>query len=292
MLLWVKPEQAEALQGVLRAYWLQEEGDEYGAQEYRFKAEAIDPARGGAVAYVAKYIAKSIDDAGGVGEEGHLDYQGQQKQLIEGGKAQRVTAWAAAHRIRQFQAIGQPPVTVWRELRRVDGGMVIGASKRLQRAHAAVHKGEAHRADWRAYMTEQGGAMVGRGYQLRLWVETEEREGRYGPVEIKAPKGVFDIERPGENCNSTRKKWKAKGTWTPAERHSASVGLLREVWQMHGGEFGCSDVSPAWTRFNNCTQAAPAKRVSRANSWQILAGEWPKPEPRRTRGESPERKAP
>lgn len=281
MLLWVRPEQAEALRDVLRAYWLQQEGDEYGAQEYRFKAEAIDPARGGAVAYVAKYIAKSIDDAGGVGEEGHLDYQGQQKQLIDGGKAQRVTAWASAWGIRQFQAIGQPPVTVWRELRRVEGGMVIGASKRMQRAHAAVHRGEAHRADWRAYMTEQGGAMVGRGYQLRLWTETEEREGRYGPVEVKAPKGVFDVDRPGENCNSTRKKWKAKGTWSPAERHSASVGLLREVWQLHGGGSGFPDVCAPWTRFNNCTPEAPAKRRSRVNSWQILAGDWPKPEPLR-----------
>ena len=163
MLLWVDAAQAQQLKDLLRACWLQHEGDEYGAQEYRFKAEEIDPARGGAVAYVAKYISKNIDDFGAVGEEGHFDQLGGQRELIEGtNKARRVTAWASAWGIRQFQAIGQPPVTVWRELRRIEAGMVAGASKRLQRAHAAVHKTEGKRADWRAYLTEQGGAMVGR----------------------------------------------------------------------------------------------------------------------------------
>jgi len=274
MLLWVKPEQAEQLQALLRACWLQYDGDEYGAQEYRFKAEAIDPARGGAVAYVAKYIAKSIDDAGGIGEEGHLDYQGQQKQLIDGGKAQRVTAWASAWGIRQFQPIGQPPVTVWRELRRVQAGDVVGASKRIQRAYAAVHKGEAHRADWRGYMTEQGGAMVGRGYQLRLAFDEVTNEGRYGPVEVKKPRGVYDVARPGEECASARKKWKPRGTWTPAERHTAKVGDLGELAVY-------AFLNPTWTRFNNCTQANQKPKVKRANSWQILAGDWPKPEPLR-----------
>lgn len=281
MLLWVDPAQAEQLQELLRACWLQEDGDEYGAQEYRFKAEAIDPARGGAIAYVAKYISKNIDDCGSVGDGGHLDYQGQQKQLIDGGKAQRVAAWASAWGIRQFQAIGQPPVTVWRELRRVQAGEVVGASKRMQRAYAAVHKGEAHRADWRAYMAEQGGAMVGRGYQLRLAFDEVTTEGRYGPVDVKKPRGVFDVSRPGEECLSARKKWKPKGTWTPAERHSARVGLLAEVWADGAGEF-----CPPWTRLNNCTQHKPAKPASRVNSWAILAGDWPKPEPARTAGKT------
>lgn len=258
MLLWVDAAQAQQLQDLLRACWLQHEGDEYGAQEYRFKAEAIDPARGGAVAYVAKYISKNIDDFGAVGEEGHFDQQGEQRELIEGtNKARRVTAWASAWGIRQFQAIGQPPVTVWRELRRIEAGMVAGASKRLQRAHAAVHKAEGKRADWRAYITEQGGAMVGRDYQLRLEFDTEEKEGRYGAIEVATPAGVFDVSRPGELCASTRKQWKAKGTWTPAERHTAKVGTFAEVASVF------LYLDPTWTRFNNCTQDTrpPAKKL-------------------------------
>lgn len=256
MLLWVNAAQAEQLQDILRGCWLQHEGAEYGAQEYRFKAVPIDPARGGAIAYVAKYIAKNIDDFGSVGEAGHFDQQGdQQIELIEGGnKARRVTAWASAWGIRQFQAIGQPPVTVWRELRRVEASMAAGASPRLQRAHAAVHKSEAQRADWKAYMHEQGGAMVGRAYQLRLDFEMEEKEGRYGPVEVKNIKGVSDVARPGETCTSTRKKWKPRGTWTPAERHSAKVGTWGELAVL-------AVLDPTWTRFNNCTQAVRPKKI-------------------------------
>lgn len=249
MLLWVDASQAQQLQEVLRGCWLQHEGDEYGAQQYRFKAEAIDPARGGAVAYVAKYISKNIDDFGSVGEEGHFDQYGDQRELIEGGnKARRVTAWASAWGIRQFQPIGQPPVTVWRELRRIDAGMVLGSSKRMQRAHEAVHKTEGQRADWRAYMVEQGGAMVGRAYQLRLEFDTETKEGRYGLAEVKTPAGVFDVARPGELCTSTRKKWKPKGSWTPEERHTAKVGTFAEVAAVS------LFFDPTWTRFNNCTQ--------------------------------------
>lgn len=255
MLLWVDAAQAQQLQELLRACWLQHEGDEYGAQQYRFKAEAIDPARGGAIAYVAKYISKNIDDFGAVGEEGHFDQQGEQRELIEGGnKARRVTAWAAGAGIRQFQAIGQPPVTVWRELRRIDAGMVQGSSKRMQRAHAAVHKVEGKRADWCAYMTEQGGAMVGRAYQLRLEFDTEEKEGRYGLTDVARPVGVFDVARPGELCASRRKKWRPKGTWTPAERHTAKVGAFAEVAALS------LYFDPTWTRFNNCTEVSKNER--------------------------------
>jgi hypothetical protein len=254
MLLWVPTEQAQQLKDLLRDCWLQQEGDEYGAQDARFKSESIDPSRGGAIAYVAKYISKNIDDFGAVGEEGHFDHQGEQVELIEGGnKARRVTAWASAWGIRQFQPIGQPPVTVWRELRRIDESMAAGASKRLQRAHAAVHKTEGKRADWKAYMHEQGGAMVGRGYQLRLEFDKEQKEGRYGPCEVATPAGVYDVARGvSELCTSNRKKWKPKGTWTPSERHTAKVGTWGELAVL-------AVLDPTWTRFNNCTQPPKGK---------------------------------
>jgi hypothetical protein len=284
MLLWVSASQAQQLKNLLRECWLSEEikaataarqrygcmkcgnkkqgqslfgalnlnGIEYGSEDARFKSESIDPARGGAIAYVAKYISKNIDDFGAVGTEGHFDHQGEQVELIEGGnKARRVTAWASAWGLRQFQAIGQPPVTVWRELRRIDESMAAGASKRLQRAHAAVHKTEGKRADWKAYMHEQGGAMVGRGYQLRLEFDKEQKEGRYGPCEVATPAGVYDVARGVEElCTSTRKKWKPKGTWTPSERHTATVGVWGQLAVL-------TSFDPTWTRFNNCTQPPP-----------------------------------
>lgn len=252
-LLWCSAEQVGQLREILRAEWLKHEGDEYGAQQYRFKAEAIDPARGGAVAYVAKYIAKNIDDFGSVGDEGHTDHQGEQTELIQGSnKARRVTAWASAWGIRQFQAIGQPPVTVWRELRRVDAGDVAAASKRIQRAFDAVHKTDDKRADWAGYMTEQGGAMQGRAYQLKIEFDKEETEGRYGPTETQRPAGVYDVARgPGELCTSKRSRWKQRGAWTPAERHTARIGAFAEVASVY------LDFGTPWTRFNNCTGTRP-----------------------------------
>lgn len=248
MLLWVSREQVTQLTDLIRAYWLKDGGDEAGAQDYRFKAEKIDPARGGAVAYVAKYIAKNIDDFGSVGTEGHTDHQGEQIELIEGGnKARRVTAWASAWGIRQFQPIGQPPVTVWREVRRIDAAMVGGASKAMQAAHAAVNKTDDKKADWCAYMQAQGGAMTGRDYQLRLEFDTEEQQGRYGVTQVARPVGVFDRKRPGEVCTSNRKRWKPRGTWAPQERHNVRVGDFGEVRDLYLA------FVPPWTRVNNCT---------------------------------------
>lgn len=266
MLLWVSQAQVTRLTDIIRGYWLQDSGGEYGAQDARFKFESIDPARGGAVSYVAKYIAKNIDDAGSVGTEGHTDHEGdKQIELIEGGnKARRVTAWASAWGIRQFQAIGQPPVTVWRELRRIDEGMAAGASKALQAAHAAVNKVDDKRADWSAYMQAQGGAMTGRNYQLRLELDKEEKQGRYGVTEVARPMGVFDVARPGEICTSNRKKWAPRGTWTPQTRHAARVGDFGEVRDLYLTPL------PTWTRVNNCTHPKYSEaEINRfAHSWQ------------------------
>lgn len=273
MLLWVDAAQAIQLQELIRGYWLQDAGDEQGAEQYRFKAERIDPARGGAVAYVAKYIAKNIDDFGAVGEEGHFDHQGAQQEFIEGGnKAQRVTAWASAWGIRQFQAIGQPPVTVWRELRRVDAAIAAGGSDRLQRAHKAVHKGDTSRADWCAYMTEQGGAMVGRDYALRIHFDKEQREGRYGLAEVALPRGVYDVERTGELCTSSRKQWKPAGTWSEAERSTAQRGALGDL---------ALEFLPTWTRFNNCTRTPREVAAARRNTYADLIHKDRKAEPLR-----------
>lgn len=126
MLLWCEPEQAAKLRAVMHKWWRLDEGTEEGAAKRRCLIKTMD--KGGAAGYVAKYVAKNIDDAGAVGDEGH----------DEGGSAARVEAWASAWGIRQFQAFGQPPITVWRELRRVEAQAVQGASPAMRAAHEAV----------------------------------------------------------------------------------------------------------------------------------------------------------
>jgi hypothetical protein len=153
--------------------------------------------------------------------------------------------------------------------------VVVGGSKRLHSELAAVLMDGDWRGDWCAYMPAMGGALTGRAYQLRLQFDTEEKQGRYGPAMVAKPAGVFDVARPGELCTSTRKAWKPKGTWSPEERHTATVGLFAEV-AAAALAFG-----PTWTRFNNCTQARPARRPDRTNTYQDLTRSASKPAPLR-----------
>jgi hypothetical protein len=244
MLLWVAPDQVEQLRDTMRAHWLADHPDEPGAKDHRLTFETIDPAKGGAIAYVAKYIAKNIDDWGAVADEGHRDEWADQIEIVEGGnKAKRVMAWARTWGIRQFQAIGQPPVTVWRELRRVSAQVAQSATPTAREAHAAVNKTEGRRADWRRYMQAQGGAMQGRAYALKLAQDTEQREGRYGHVIAPRIAGVYDVARPGEWLLSSRKRWKPRGAWVAGE--AAHV----RGW---GFEARPQAAQP-WTRENNCT---------------------------------------
>ncbi|MDP4530383.1 replication endonuclease [Alkalimonas delamerensis] len=148
--LFLEPEQLEAFRKVFQHYALQEDGDEKGAQENRVKFVAIDPSKGSATGYIAKYIAKNIDGA-------NLD------EDIHGGDpiltAQRVEAWASCWGIRQFQQIGGVSVTVWRELRR------LKADKDHDMTLKAVH----HAADsgnWKRFVLLMGGVFCKRKDQL------------------------------------------------------------------------------------------------------------------------------
>lgn len=255
MLLWAAPEHIESLRSTMRKHWLKDAGDERGAAEHRFKAETISAAKGGAVAYVSKYISKNIDDVGALAAEGHRDERAGEQAELFGATASRVEAWAGAWGIRQFQAIGQPPVTVWRELRRIEPEAVAGATKAVRDAHEAVHRHGERRADWRAYLAAQGGAMVGRDYRVRVVCEVVEREGRYGTAEVPVPIGVEDAKRPGEVVLSSRRAWKARGSWSEGERRALRDNPLREVvW----GEAPQAHRPPR-TRFNNCARGHGAR---------------------------------
>ena len=138
LLLWTNPDTRTALYQMLRRYALRDTPGERGAKQHRCKVEHIDPAKGSAAGYIAKYVAKNIDGA----HVGNAHLRGD--DLSTAGErpapdaAERITAWASCWGIRQFQFFGAAPVTLWRELRRVDHC----ADNLLERARAAADAGQ------------------------------------------------------------------------------------------------------------------------------------------------------
>lgn len=110
LLLFMEYRHADTVKKIMREYLLRKDPNEAGAQERRFKAEHIDWNKGTATGYIAKYIAKNID-----GEGIATDLYGKDAKS----SAQRTEVWASTWGIRQFQQIGGPSVTTWRELRRI-----------------------------------------------------------------------------------------------------------------------------------------------------------------------------
>lgn len=249
MMLWTAPGHMPALKQHLKEYWLNACGgddDGLGDDPDGVRCKLLDMEAGMAAGYVAKYIGKNIDDHH---ISGHRDDYAEGLELgpdllgdLEVKPCQRVEAWASLWRIRQFQAIGQPSVTAWRELRRVTPEAATAGSDTLLRAWLAVHRRGDKRADWRAYMQAQGGAGLRRDeYRLCVAHVPKDIAGRYGVRRDKWACGVrdgagiagFDV------APSKRRQWGGEG-------------------------FAAARSAAPWTRLNNCT------RHNRPDLWQTL----------------------
>jgi len=187
MLMFMRPEQVERVREIMRDYAWQEDSGELTtdmARKARFHAEAIDPEKGSATGYVAKYISKNID---GYALDGETDDESG-KDLKE--TASAVSAWAARWHIRQFQFVGGAPVTVYRELRRMaDSDTAHGLSVEFAAAHDAADAG-----DWAGYVNAQGGPFVRRDeLAVRTWYQASEDVNEYGEETVRI-KGVYATE--------------------------------------------------------------------------------------------------
>lgn len=202
MLMFMRPEQAKRVREIMRDYAWQEDGSELTsdkALKARFHAEAIDPEKGSATGYVAKYISKNID---GYALDGETDDESG-KDLKE--TASAVSAWAARWHIRQFQFVGGAPVTVYRELRRMaDSETAHGLSVEFAAAHDAADAG-----DWAGYVNAQGGPFVRRDeLAVRTWYQASEDFNEYGEETVRI-KGVYATEVGDDTPILTRlMQWK------------------------------------------------------------------------------------
>lgn len=234
MIIFCERHHASAVCAELLNYALHDTPEEIGALEHRCVIKAIDWSKGSAAGYIAKYISKNID-----GE--HVGQDFHQRAALE--SAKRVEAWASTWSIRQFQQIGGPPVSVWRELRRI-ASVPVDAPDALKIAHAAANKqlrdqvtGKP-RVLWDKYCEAQGGVFCGRDACIKLVMEPAQGLGRYGEELSKRPSGVRITDSRVWIVASQRH------SWTISRAPERRCGLTSSRTQ------SCS----TWTRVNNCTR--------------------------------------
>lgn len=270
-LIWTEDEEgAQVVEETLRRYWLSDDGDERGARENRINIKRM--VKGGAAGYVAKYIAKSV---GHVALAEHMDVvQGQQIALDLGptdardvrepaAGHRRVDAWAATWGIRQFQSIGMPSVTVWRELRRVSSDQLElfqrEGDRDTVRAFSACHRSGTMRADWRIFMEAMGGhALPRKCWHLRpVHRHVEAGQVNKYSEEVTVGRMVGLQPQRGRMC----------GRWL-VSRRIAWAPVLDEATQAQSAGKGRDSAALAapWTGFNNCTA-----RLDGALSQAVLA---------------------
>lgn len=180
LLLFMPSQHVATVRKIISNFWVSEYANEAGANQYRSKVIAIDRAKGSAAGYIAKYVAKNIDGFS-VGDDYETEGQGA-AQTVD-----RVAAWASAHGIRQFQQVGGPAVTVWRELRRLRAANNYPLA--VEQARQAADAGE-----WAAFIAALGGIEVGRKGRVTLWAEVSGEINQYD--ELRAAQ-IVGVEGPG-----------------------------------------------------------------------------------------------
>lgn len=253
LLLFCPANDVEPLLAVLRQYALADSGDEPGALHHRCDFKLIDKTRGTAAGYIAKYVAKNID-----GEHVGEDLEG--RPAAE--SAKRVDAWAATWRIRQFQQIGGPTVTVWRELRRIPV-LPADAPDHLQRAHRAANKQIQRDGDeiatvaWDQYCRAQGGATCGRAGTIKLATRPAESVGRYGDSSQPRPIGVKTVGLPTASTGAAHSDAQSARTWLVESDRRTWVIEPAPGRRIDWRSVSAAQAKPAqpWTRVNNCTRS-------------------------------------
>lgn len=289
LLLWAKSEaEARQLQELLYEYWVRNDArykKERGAAKNRTNFKRME--RGGAAGYIAKYVAKSI---GHHALQEHLDEAGAGELMtVEMGGVpghQRVDAWASTWGIRQFQAIGQPSVTVWREVRRVTEDQVQALrwteDPQARLAWDAAQKIGDKQADWCGFLRAMGGVCLRRNdYSLHAACRTTERLNRFG--ERSAQKKIVGVRTESGRWLISRRLGWVRLDESQSEEARAARARVSKGDTPQPAEERAAKAAP-WTGFNNCTarltQGRPnwlwkeaveqAQAEAKATKWDLI----------------------
>lgn len=193
MLLFVdKASRAKAID-IMRKRALKEDGNEAGAQKYRFEYKHMN--RGGAVGYIAKYIAKNID---GYALDGEIDHEtGKDLKSM----AAAVTAWASTWRIPQFHFYKLPSKGAYRECRR---SCLRGVSIADQLGEVAERvRAAADSGDFFEYVMSQGGPCIRRSEET-IRVAREISDVNVYGEDVQKVVGIYNQLKAGTPVIKTR----------------------------------------------------------------------------------------
>ncbi|MEQ1974502.1 replication endonuclease [Xenorhabdus sp. SGI240] len=251
MVLFMLPEHLQQVRRLLEHYACQEEQGELQddeAKKARFNYRAIDPSKGSATGYIAKYISKNID---GYALEEEKDHEtGEPLRDM----AKSVTAWASRWRIRQFQQIGGAPVSVWRELRRLRE--VRLSDHKINAVLQAADEG-----NWAAYTQAQGGPWVSRrDLIIRLSYKNIPFGSPYGE-DVQSIQGVTSpfLSHAEFICTRTHQ-------WTLVPKSESTATSERIVYKRRI-KFS------SWSSVNNCTDEQGSRKRAGYTDHRIVVAE-------------------
>jgi len=231
-LVFLPPEQVEQATEIVRHYALLEDGDEKGAVEHRFTVEKIDRSKGTATGYIAKYISKNLDGHGVDKDLYGIDMDDSTK---------RVRAWASTWHIRQFQQVGGPSVTPWREMRKIK--KLMGEERAIEKAWIA-----AQISKWNMFVEAMGGHDCGRNQMVKLAKEWSDDHNQYGdPVGWE----TIGVKADGIVVSTRLHEWKIElAVADPESIEARSAGAPCATAQPHRR---AEQREAPWSPINNCT---------------------------------------